>query len=258
MTGKTNETWPGDLWKTGGGATWLGGTYDAETNLIFFGTGNPAPVEQPPASGRQPVLVLHASPSIRRPARSSGTTRPPRTTAGTSTASTSSSPSTTGRQERVGAKADRNGFFYVLDRTNGKFVSRLPVRQEDHLGQGHRRRPAVRSTMPRTARATRRKSADGKKGKAVFAVPSLPRRQEPDADGLQPGHRLFYVPANEWGMDIWNEPVTYKKGAAYLGAGFTIKPLFDDHIGALQGDRPGDRQDRLGSTRTRPRCGAAC
>ena len=38
-----------------------------------------------------------------------------------------------------------------------------------------------------------------------------------------PDTKLFYVPANEWGMEIWNEPIAYKKGAAYLGAGFTIK-----------------------------------
>ena len=29
---------------------------------------------------------------------------------------------------------------------------------------------------------------------------------------------LFYVPSNDWGMDIWNEPIAYKKGAAYLVA----------------------------------------
>ncbi len=39
-------------------------------------------------------------------------------------------------------------------------------------------------------------------------------------------------------MDIWNEPVNYKKGAAYLGAGFTIKPVFDDHIGSLKAIDP--------------------
>ena len=49
-----------------------------------------------------------------------------------------------------------------------------------------------------------------------------------------PQTKLFYIPSNEWGMDLWNEPITYKKGAAYLGAGFTIKPIFDDHIGALK------------------------
>lgn len=36
-------------------------------------------------------------------------------------------------------------------------------------------------------------------------------------DGASQHSGLFYVPSNEWGMDIWKEPVTYKKGAAYLG-----------------------------------------
>ena len=38
-----NETWPGDSWKTGGVGVWNAGAYDPETNLAFFGTGNPAP-----------------------------------------------------------------------------------------------------------------------------------------------------------------------------------------------------------------------
>ena len=41
--GEAGKTWPGDLWKTGGAAPWLGGLYDPETNLLLFGTGNPAP-----------------------------------------------------------------------------------------------------------------------------------------------------------------------------------------------------------------------
>jgi len=58
-----------------------------------------------------------------------------------------------------------------------------------------------------------------------------------------PDTGLFYVPANEWGMEIWNEPITYKKGAAYLGAGFTIKtlPAADiggDYIGAMRAFDP--------------------
>jgi len=49
---------------------------------------------------------------------------------------------------------------------------------------------------------------------------------------------LFYVPSNEWGMDIWNEGIAYKKGAAFLGAGFTIKPLNEDYIGVLRAIDP--------------------
>ncbi|HEY9193413.1 MAG TPA: PQQ-binding-like beta-propeller repeat protein, partial [Methyloversatilis sp.] len=43
ISGTVNASWQGDLWKTGGAATWLGGTYDAKTGLAYFGTGNPAP-----------------------------------------------------------------------------------------------------------------------------------------------------------------------------------------------------------------------
>ncbi|MCB1958130.1 MAG: PQQ-binding-like beta-propeller repeat protein, partial [Rhodocyclaceae bacterium] len=53
-----------------------------------------------------------------------------------------------------------------------------------------------------------------------------------------PDTGLFYVPSNEWGMEIWNEPVSYKKGAAYLGAGFTIKAMHEDHIGVLRAIDP--------------------
>ena len=38
-----NETWSGDSWKTGGASTWLTGSYDPDLNLIYWGTGNPGP-----------------------------------------------------------------------------------------------------------------------------------------------------------------------------------------------------------------------
>jgi alcohol dehydrogenase (cytochrome c) len=38
-----NETWSGDSWKGGGAGVWNSGAYDAATNLVFFGTGNPSP-----------------------------------------------------------------------------------------------------------------------------------------------------------------------------------------------------------------------
>ncbi|MBK9166553.1 MAG: PQQ-dependent dehydrogenase, methanol/ethanol family [Bryobacterales bacterium] len=40
---KGNDTWSGDSWKTGGGATWMNGSYDPEFNLIYWGIGNPYP-----------------------------------------------------------------------------------------------------------------------------------------------------------------------------------------------------------------------
>lgn len=38
-----NDTWSGDSWQKGGGAIWNAGAYDPETNLVYWGTGNPAP-----------------------------------------------------------------------------------------------------------------------------------------------------------------------------------------------------------------------
>ena len=38
-----NDTWAGDSWKTGGSASWITGAYDAELNMIYWGTGNPGP-----------------------------------------------------------------------------------------------------------------------------------------------------------------------------------------------------------------------
>ena len=38
-----NETWSGDSWRTGGAPTWITGSYDPELNLIYWGTGNPGP-----------------------------------------------------------------------------------------------------------------------------------------------------------------------------------------------------------------------
>ncbi|HXJ37743.1 MAG TPA: PQQ-binding-like beta-propeller repeat protein, partial [Bryobacteraceae bacterium] len=38
-----NETWAGDSWKTGSASTWITGSYDPELNVIYWGTGNPGP-----------------------------------------------------------------------------------------------------------------------------------------------------------------------------------------------------------------------
>jgi alcohol dehydrogenase (cytochrome c) len=107
----------GDLWQTGGGSDLeLGATYDPETNLLFAGTGNPAPWN----SHLRPGDNLYSSSTVAIDAAtgksSPGTTRPRRTTAGTLTASTNSFPSTTtirrpASRSRLGAKADRNGYL---------------------------------------------------------------------------------------------------------------------------------------------------
>lgn len=235
ISGKTNATWPGDLWKTGGAATWAGGTYDPDVDLIFYGTGNPAPwnahlrpgdnlfststVAIDPDDGK---IKWHYQFTPNDGWDYDGVNETIPFNAG---------------GKKLAGHADRNGFFYVLDRSNGKlenafpFVNQIDWAKSIDMKTGRPVETGVRPGDPA-------KSADGKKGKQIFVAPSFlgGKNWMPMAYSQDTG--LFYVPANEWGMDLWNEPVSYKKGAAYLGAGFTIKPLNDDYIGALRAFDP--------------------
>ncbi len=89
-----SETWPadGEAWARGGANCWLTGTFDPETNLLYVGTGNPAPDFDGEPSARATTSTPTASSRwTSTPARSAGTTSAPRTTCGTTTASRSAS-----------------------------------------------------------------------------------------------------------------------------------------------------------------------
>ncbi len=239
MTGKVNETWPGDMWKNGGGATWLGGTYDPDTKLIYFGTGNPAPWNSHlrPGDNRWSASRIAIDPESGDIKWGFQTTPHDGWDFDGVNEFVSFDMQKDGQTIKAGATADRNGFFYVLDRTNGKFISATPFVQNITWAKGidENGRPIY---DPENRPGNPAESADGKKGKSIFAVPSFLGGKNWMPISYSAKTSMFYVPSNEWGMDIWNEPVTYKKGAAYLGAGFTIKPIFDDHIGSLKAIDP--------------------
>ena len=234
-TGKAGESWKGDLWKTGGGATWLGGTYDSDTNLIFIGTGNPAPWNSHlrPGDNKWSCSRIAIDPETGDIKWGYQTTP----NDGWDYDGVNEVVSFDADGKKLAATADRNGFFYVLDRTNGAFQRATPFVEKISWAKeiGKDGRPVF---DPANRPGDPTKSKDGKKGSEIYAVPSFlgGKNQQPMA--YSPDTKLFYVPANEWGMDLHNEPVTYKKGAAYLGAGFTIKPTFEDHIGSLKAIDP--------------------
>ncbi|QJE72206.1 PQQ-dependent dehydrogenase, methanol/ethanol family [Aerophototrophica crusticola] len=240
MTGKLNATWQGDMWKQGGGATWLGGTYDPESKLIYMGTGNPAPWNSHlrPGDNLYTSSTLAIDPATGEIKWHYQTTPHDGWDFDGVNEFIPFELKKDGKTIKAGAKADRNGFFFVLDRTNGKFISATPFVSKITWAKGFDKNgkpiydPANRPGNPMEGGG-----ADGK-GKSVFAAPSFlgGKNWMPMAYSQDTG--LFYVPANEWGMDIWNEPIAYKKGAAYLGAGFNIKPLYQDHIGVLRAVDP--------------------
>ena len=236
ISGTTNKTWPGDLWKTGGAATWLGGTYDPSTGLAYFGTGNPSPWN----SHLRPGDNLFSSSTVAIDVATGQIKWHYQTTPHDGWDFDGVNEFVTFEQggKRLGGKADRNGFFYVIDAKNGKLENAFPFVKKITWATGIDLKTGRPNFVPEGRPGDPTKGADGKKGEVVFSAPSFLGGKNQMPMAYSPKTNLFYVPANEWGMEIWNEPVTYKKGAAFLGAGFTIKPINDDYIGALRAMDP--------------------
>jgi alcohol dehydrogenase (cytochrome c) len=121
-----SESWPGDAYKLGGGTTWMPGTYDPELNTIFWGTSNPSPdfdggprpgddlytdslLALDPDTGKLKWYFqftphdLYDYDAVETPVLVDGNFK--------------------GQQKKLIVEANRNGFVYVLDRANGKFLS---------------------------------------------------------------------------------------------------------------------------------------
>jgi alcohol dehydrogenase (cytochrome c) len=237
ITGTTNATWPGEMWKSGGAATWLGGTYDAKTGLAYFGTGNPGPWNSHLRKGDN----LYSCSTVAIDVKTGKIVWHYQNTPNDGWDFDGVNEFVTFDMDgkRVGAKADRNGYFYVNDATTGKLVNAFPFVTKTTWANGIDLKTGRPNFVPENRPGDPTGAGgDGNKGKAVFAAPGFLGGKNQMPMAYSPKTGLFYVPSNEWGMEIWNEPVTYKKGAAYLGAGFTIKPLYDDYIGSMRAVNP--------------------
>ena len=124
-----HESWSGDSWQHGGAPTWLTGSYDPELNLLYWAVGNPGPdlngdvragddlyscsvLALDPATGK---LKWHYQ-------FTPGDTHDWDSTEDMVLADQVQN----GRMQHLMMHADRNGMFYVLDRTNGKFLFAKP------------------------------------------------------------------------------------------------------------------------------------
>ena len=141
-----------------------------------------------------------------------------------------------GKVIKATGHADRNGFFYVVDRNNGKLQNAFPfvdkITWASHIDLKTGRPVEIEGQRPP-------KPAPGEtKGKSVEVSPPFlgGKNWSPMAYSQDTG--LFYVPANHWKEDYWAEEPHYKAGSAYLGMGFRIKRLYDDHVGILRAMNP--------------------
>jgi len=125
-----NETWSGDSWKAAGGDTWLTGSYDPELNLLYWPIGNPSPdfngdVRKGDNLYSDSVVALDLD---------TGKMKwyfqfTPHDTMDWDAAEIPMLIDAVydGKPRKLLAHADRNGFYYLLDRETGKFLHGAPI-----------------------------------------------------------------------------------------------------------------------------------
>jgi len=167
VSGTVNKTWPGDLWKTGGASTWMGGTYDPQTKLAYFGTGNPAPWN----SHLRPGDNLYSSSTVALDVKTGQIKWAYQNTPNDAWDFDGANEFVTFDMDgkRYGGKADRNGFFYVIDANNGKLQNAFPFVKKSP-GQQHRPENGTAELHRRGRPGDPTKGEEGKKGR-----PCLPR-----------------------------------------------------------------------------------
>jgi alcohol dehydrogenase (cytochrome c) len=220
-----HETWEGDSWKIGGAPAWITGTYDAATNTTFWTTGNPSPsnrgegragdnlysnslVALDPETGK---LKWHYQFSKHDEHDYDATQVPVLVDEG---------------ERHLIVQANRNGFFYVIDRSNGKLLSANPyakVTWSDAKDAGGT--PVARKDASPTPEGNR--VCPGAAGATNWMSPTY-----------DPQTKLFYVTAREQ-CDIFSTaPQPYEAGHAYYGSAYFPNDDAAPFTGALRAIDP--------------------
>lgn len=207
---KGGDTWPGDTASKGGAPTWLTGVYDPELDLVYWGTGNAGPwnpqvrlgdnlyvcsvVAFRPKTGE---MVWHYQFSPNDPYDYDATE-----------VGMLVDIKVDGKPRKVLAQANRNGFFYVLDRANGKLLAANPyvkVNWADKIDMATGR--PVESDVTKRARA----------GEDVEVWPSVLGGKNWQPMSWNPSTGLAY--ANTLNLS-WPYKIVkpeYKRGEWYVG-----------------------------------------
>jgi alcohol dehydrogenase (cytochrome c) len=218
-----SDTWPGESWKTGGGSTWLTGSYDPELRLLYWGTGNPAPdwngesrkgdnlytcslVALDIDTGKMRWHFQFTPHDVHDWDANQIPVLIDRTTGGRPSA-------------RV-VMANRNGFFYVLDRRSGAFLFARPyAKQTWATGVDEGGRPMLIPGME-----------PSEKGTLVY--PSLQGATNWASPSFNPVTGLLYVPVREMGSVYFKGNVEYRPGTYFTGG--SEKRLDDESWGSVR------------------------
>lgn len=229
-----NESWKGDSWQHGGGAPWLVGSYDAKTNTVYYGTSNPGPwnaaVRGTATADYGKYSNLYTSSTVAFDADTGkikwhmqGTPHDAWDYDGVNEAVLA--------DLKVGGsvlpamlKADRNGFFYVVNRETGKIQSAekyVPTNWADK----------IELATGRPIETADKRAAPGKPVKDV--CPNLIGGKNWQPMSFSPDTGLVYIPTNNVCMDWGVGEVNYRKGVFYLGAEFPTHGGPGGYLGEL-------------------------
>jgi len=228
-----SESWPGDSYLLGGGTTWMPGTYDPELNTIYWDTSNPAPdFDGAPRPGddlyTDCVLALDAD---------TGKLKwyfqfTPHDLFDYDAQETPVLVDTLyqGKPRKLLVQANRNGFLYLLDRTDGKFLSAVRFAEKMNWAKGidAQGRPIRTDVMP-TAQGTR--ICPGMSGATNWYSPSY-----------NPGTNLFYFMALESCDIYFLHAEKFTPGQTYYSTGTKHSPTDNSKkilfAYALDSDKP--------------------
>lgn len=208
-----HETWGGDSWKHGGGSIWVTGSYDPETNLTYWGTGNPGPDWNPtvrPGDNLYTDSVIALDADTGKLKWHFQFTPHDEWDWDAVQVPVLADIEFGGRPRKTMLWANRNGFFYVFDRVTGEFLLGKPfVKQTWATGLDERGRPMKVPNKGPSRQGTQ--TWPGVQGGTNWYAPSF-----------SPRTGLFYLTAWEDYHStyfMWDQP--YEQGKWYAGGGVT-------------------------------------
>jgi alcohol dehydrogenase (cytochrome c) len=218
-----SQTWKGNSWQTGGGATWLTGSFDPDLNLVYWGTGNPSPDyngDVRPGDNLYTCSLLALNP-VDGKIKWFFQFSPHDTHDWDSNQIPVLFDATVGgRARKIVAVANRNAFYYLLDRETGEFISAQPyAKQTWASGLDAKGRPIVK---PGTE-----SNAEG-----VFVYPSLIGASNWQSPSYSPQTKLFYQAVKEMGSIYVKGEAQYQVGRGFGGG--RARVVSEDAFGAIR------------------------
>jgi len=215
------STWQGDQWKTGGGSTWGWYSYDAATNLIYYGTGNPStwnPVQRPGDNKWSMTIFARDADTGMAKWVYQMTPHDEWDYDGINEMILADIP-VKGKMTKALVHFDRNGFGYTLNRETGELL----VAEKYDPSVNWATHVDMQTGRPQVvAQYSTQANGEDKNSRNVCPAALGSKDQQPAA--FSPKTGLFYVPTNHVCMDYEPFKVSYTAGQPYVGATLSMYP----------------------------------